>query len=87
MSIFELESLVIFAGNTQKYSQINYSKIAQKVINIENDDIVVASDCAALRVSVMQWRLEVILYTVLLLKVPQYSLMSSMNNFHYKALG
>ena len=29
MSIFEPESLAIFAGNTQKYSLINYSKIAQ----------------------------------------------------------
>ena len=27
---FEPESLAIFARNTQKYSQINYSKIAQK---------------------------------------------------------
>ena len=34
MSIFEPESLAIFAGNTQKYSLINYSKIAQKVLNI-----------------------------------------------------
>ena len=64
MSIFEPESLAIFAGNTQKYSLINYSKIAQKVLNIYNNDIVVASDCAALRVSVMHWRLEVILFTV-----------------------
>ena len=30
MRIFEPGSLAIFAGNTQKYSQINYSKIAQK---------------------------------------------------------
>ena len=64
MSIFEPESLAIFAGNTQKYSQINNSKIDQKVLNIYNNDIVVASDRAALRVSVMQWRLEVILSTV-----------------------
>ena len=64
MSIFEPESLAIFAGNTQKYSQINYSKIDQKVLNIYNNDIVVASDRAALRVSVMQWRLEVIHSTV-----------------------
>ena len=35
-------------GNTQKYSQINYSKIAQKVLNIFNNDIVVASDRTAL---------------------------------------
>ena len=67
MSIFEYfgtESLAIIAGNTQKYSQINYSKIAQKLLNIYNNDIVVASDRAALRVSVMQWKLEVIFSTV-----------------------
>ena len=34
MSIFEPESLAIFAGNTQKYSLINCSKIAQKVLDI-----------------------------------------------------
>ena len=37
MSIFEYfltELLAIFAGNTQKYSLINYSKISQKVLNI-----------------------------------------------------
>ena len=64
MSIFEPESLAILAGNTQKYSLINYSKIAQKVLNIKNNEIFVASDRAALRVSVMHWRLEVILSTV-----------------------
>ena len=66
-SIFQYfwdESLAIFAGNTQKYSKNNYSKIAQKVLNIKNNDIVVASDLAALRGSVMHWRLEVILSTV-----------------------
>ena len=35
----------------------------QKVLNIYNNDIVVASDRAALRVSVMQWRLDAILST------------------------
>ena len=53
MSIFEPESLAIFGG-----------KIAQKALNIYNNDNVVASDRAALRVSVMQWRLEVIISTV-----------------------
>ena len=55
MSIFEPESLAIFR---------EYSKIAQKALNIYNNDNVVASDRAALRVSVMQWRLEVIISTV-----------------------
>ena len=64
MSIFEPKSLAISAGNTQKYLLISYSKIAQKVLNVKNNDIVVASDSAALRVSVMQWKLEVILSTV-----------------------
>ena len=35
---------------------------------VKNNDIVVASDRAALRVSVMHWRLEVILSTVRLIK-------------------
>ena len=60
--------MAILAENTQKDSLINYSKIAQKVLNNKNNDIVVASDRAALRVSVMRLRLEVILSTVRLLK-------------------
>ena len=43
MSIFEPVSMAIFVVNTQKYSLINYSKIAQKVLNICNNDIVVTS--------------------------------------------
>ena len=48
------------------YSQLlsNCSKITQKLLNIWNNDIAAASDHAALKVSVMQWRLEVILPTV-----------------------
>ena len=60
--------MAIFAENTQKDSLINYSKIAPNVLNIENKDIFVASDRAALRVSVMHWTMEVILSTVRLLK-------------------
>ena len=41
-----------------------YSKIAQRALNIYNNDNVVASDRAALIVSVMQWRLEVIISTI-----------------------
>ena len=48
------------------YSQLlkNYSNITQKLLNIWSNDIAAASDHAALRVSVMQWILEVILPTV-----------------------
>ena len=63
--------MAIFAGNTQKDSLINYSKIAQfkySIFRTMTLFIVLASDCAALRVSVMHWRLEVILYTLRLLK-------------------
>ena len=39
----------------------NCSKIGQqKLVNIWNNDIASASDHAALRFSVMQWRLEVV---------------------------
>ena len=38
--------------------------LVKKVLNILNNDIDAASNHAALRVSVMQWRLEVILPTV-----------------------
>ena len=53
--------MAIYAGNTQKDSLINYSNIAQKYSILRTINIVVASDRAALRVSVMHWRLEVIL--------------------------
>ena len=45
---------------THNYSHVlkNCSRITQKLLNIWNNDI-----AAALRVSVMQWRLEVILST------------------------
>ena len=45
-----------FRGKYSTDSLINYSKIAQ--LNIKNNDIVVASDRAALRVSVTHWRLR-----------------------------
>ena len=45
---------------------MNYSKIAQKVLNIWNN--VLASNRTALRVSVMHRRMEIILSTVRLLK-------------------
>ena len=65
LSIFETSHCPFSRGILKL---INYSTIAQKVLNIYNNDIVVASDRAALRVSVMHWRLEVILSTVSLLK-------------------
>ena len=59
MSIFEPESLAIFAGNTQKYSQINYSKTAQKVLDsLRSYSFESISDAIGL---------EVILYTVRML--------------------
>ena len=46
---FSTESLAIFARNTKNTHKL----ITQKVLNIKINDIVVASDRASLRVSVM----------------------------------
>ena len=60
---YESQLLKNYSKITQKFLK-NYSKITQKLLNIWNNDIAAASDHAVLRVSVIQWNLEVILSTI-----------------------
>ena len=56
MSLFENENLAIFAGNSQKDSLINYSKISQKYSLFRTMTLLQPQI-----VSVMHWRLDVML--------------------------
>ena len=62
-------------------------KIEQKLVNIWNNDIAAASDHAALRVPVMQWRLDVIknALTVFVIAINRkfYEINLSLNNWSF----